>query len=327
MDVHYRLLETIIRVECNTTRWMDSLSSYLCMPLYRGTEGPHIRLSLMDAPERRLDDLIPLPCGISPYAEGAFLLGRLVPYAAFRSGNEQWKDFSGFGRSWCNFSTGEARAVRCEDSDIDPVNADILFGNNLLASLLMKAGFYSVHASCAEIEGKGILFTGDSGQGKSTAAFAMLTKGYPVIADDRVLVFLRGNYGGVGISDVIKMRKGWLKDSFAQGLPVKPYHSLDDEWLFKIGSSHKWAHRPLTAIHYLMVFEKTGEARTRLEKINPARVAGSLFPVTMNLDDPTQLKEKFDFLMGMLRDVPCYRVYFGIDMDDFVRSIEEVVRQ
>jgi len=57
-----------------------------------------------------------------------------------------------------------------------------------LAKLLENFGYYSLHASCAKINKKAVLFTGESGSGKSTSAFAIAASGGSIISDDRTFV-------------------------------------------------------------------------------------------------------------------------------------------
>ncbi|WP_027257309.1 MULTISPECIES: HPr kinase/phosphorylase [Leisingera] len=47
-----------------------------------------------------------------------------------------------------------------------------------------------LHASCVALEGRGLLITGTSGQGKSALALQLLAFGAQLVADDRVLLQL-----------------------------------------------------------------------------------------------------------------------------------------
>lgn len=51
-------------------------------------------------------------------------------------------------------------------------------------ALLQQMGFLTLHGSCAEIAGQGVIFTGESGVGKSTLAAAFYQSGYRMISDD-----------------------------------------------------------------------------------------------------------------------------------------------
>jgi hypothetical protein len=57
-----------------------------------------------------------------------------------------------------------------------------------LIELLKKYGFYYIHASCAEINGAGILFTGGPARGKTTACYSLIRAGANWISDDAVLL-------------------------------------------------------------------------------------------------------------------------------------------
>jgi len=81
---------------------------------------------------------------------------------------------------------------------IDPSTLKLkkLFSHTLLplslAELMKKFGFYYAHASCAEINGKGILFFGEGGSGKSTACYSLVRKGSKWVSDDAVLLKRNG---------------------------------------------------------------------------------------------------------------------------------------
>ena len=55
-----------------------------------------------------------------------------------------------------------------------------------MAAILLQRGYFVLHASAVSIDGKGALFLGTSGAGKSTTAAAFRTAGYAVLSDDVV---------------------------------------------------------------------------------------------------------------------------------------------
>lgn len=59
-----------------------------------------------------------------------------------------------------------------------------LIAGNLLALILRQRKRVVLHASAVEIDSAGIVFAGDSGQGKSTMAAAMNVRGHRIVADD-----------------------------------------------------------------------------------------------------------------------------------------------
>lgn len=61
--------------------------------------------------------------------------------------------------------------------------------------LLRKQDIYGIHANGVEIDGKGILFIGDTGCGKSTTMLSLIRQGYRYLSDDIILI--RKNSGNI----------------------------------------------------------------------------------------------------------------------------------
>ncbi len=68
-----------------------------------------------------------------------------------------------------------------------------LYGT-VFAYILQARGYLVLHGSAVLVENKAVIFSGDSGAGKSTTAAAMVARGYPLITDD--VVALRYNAAG-----------------------------------------------------------------------------------------------------------------------------------
>lgn len=67
------------------------------------------------------------------------------------------------------------------DNDL---NIRLFLLGSVFGALLQQRGYLVLHGSSIEINGKGVLFTGVSGIGKSTLAAAFQNKGYKVLTDD-----------------------------------------------------------------------------------------------------------------------------------------------
>jgi hypothetical protein len=72
--------------------------------------------------------------------------------------------------------------------DSDPGLLPILVTGTLTALLLSLAGEIVLHASAVEVAGAAVAFVGGSGQGKTTVAALCCTAGYPLVADDLLVV-------------------------------------------------------------------------------------------------------------------------------------------
>ncbi len=65
-----------------------------------------------------------------------------------------------------------------------------------LGALLHQRGFLTLHANAVKVGDGAVLFSGVSGAGKSTAAMAMLERGYDVLADDVTAINDAGDFAG-----------------------------------------------------------------------------------------------------------------------------------
>jgi len=74
----------------------------------------------------------------------------------------------------------------------DPEVRLFLLGS-VFCALLQQRGYLALHGSAVEVEGRGLLFTGKRGAGKSTLAAAFHDKGYRVLTDDVCAISLDGD--------------------------------------------------------------------------------------------------------------------------------------
>ena len=76
--------------------------------------------------------------------------------------------------------------------ETDRAKLRIALVGTVMAVLLQQRGALVLHASAVEMDGKAVLFLGNSGEGKSSMAAAMQAKGYVAIADDIAAVNWEG---------------------------------------------------------------------------------------------------------------------------------------
>jgi len=199
-----------------------------------------------------------------------------------------------------------------------------LFGSLFLYSLFLSAGIYSIHASCIQVDGAGLVFTGDSGSGKSSSAFALMERGFPVLSDERVLLGRCGSeYRAASLCDVVKVSEGAVERFFPLFREKPVFHKSDDDQYYRIRDCG-FRHLSETDVDALCVLQQTGKRESSWRKIPPARAVRHLFPVTINCDIPKLAKEKFFFLTDFLKIVPCYKIEFGTDMDGFTKVVREI---
>ena len=324
LEKHYSVLGAAFSLCSNCPDWMVSMDNFLSITENTRPVESGLKLHLIEAGADCVDDFICLPhqncCD-----ENVLLLNMPVPFTVYVEGPRRWNDYVGFGRSVIDYGSGWAKAVRCRGSGFEAGFSDIVLGYNLLVHLMIRTGFYVIHASCVELGGKGIVITGNSGKGKSTAAYSMARRGHPILADDRLLLVKQGGYRGIGVTDVVKIRPEAVNLFFPELHSQIPLYELCGEKYFKASSVDCLNYSGMTKVEFVFILERTGEPKSRLERIHPSRVVGDLFPVTINPYEHFNMAERFNFLMDFLHEVKCYRVYFGTDMDYFAGTIEELV--
>lgn len=320
----FDLLGTRIRMEFNSRAWRSSTACFLSLPTGDPELPSDVVLQLLEVEnEQQADQIIPLPAEDTLQTEYLLLLSREVPCRAYVDKPLRWVDLAGYARTRVNQPVGAGVVLRYKNCGIERFYDHLLFSFNLLNHLLAVANYYSVHAACVSVHDRGVLITGDSGSGKSTAAFALMRKGHPVLSDERVLLRGTRQITAAAVSDVVKVQRTAIRQFFPELQTGGGIFETDDECYFKIGQVAGWHHATAAPARCLLVLQKTGERRSRLEKIHPARTVEHLFPVTISLGNPVQVAEKFAFLAQFLETVECCRVYFGTDMDHFAETVAE----
>ncbi|NEO02804.1 MAG: hypothetical protein F6K50_48010 [Moorea sp. SIO3I7] len=79
---------------------------------------------------------------------------------------------------------GGCKIVVIPAPDVDELKLRLALVGTVMAILLQQRSPLVLHASAVEIDGKAVLFLGNSGEGKSTIAAALQAQGYAVVADD-----------------------------------------------------------------------------------------------------------------------------------------------
>ena len=88
-----------------------------------------------------------------------------------------WPDFAEY-----TVSRGEISVVAKESTNQELVRLPLI--GTVMAAALQLQGCLVLHGSVVELGGKGFVFVGDSGQGKSTTAVSLLSEGATLYSDD-----------------------------------------------------------------------------------------------------------------------------------------------
>ena len=195
-----------------------------------------------------------------------------------------------------------------------------------LGLLLENFGYYRMHSSCVDIEGRGILITGQSGSGKSTSAFALALNGGNIISDD--LTFIKrtgGHYVTHTITRLVKLHSITMKKFYPELSELDSLKNDEGEVYFdESGINKKNVEKSI--LDSIIILEKTGKRSSSISRVHPSQVISHLFPSSIQINNGKFTHNKFIFLTDMLNDINCYKVCFGTDMKDFYGNITGILK-
>lgn len=302
---------------------LKDMCSWYAMPPLEGSNAPELALEIAGVDIEEMERRIPLPGTQYKVRSGIMAVNQNFDFATYMDGHRQWTDYAGAGRIMIDFSKGSAVSLICSDA-MFPTYQKYLFADHPLDKLFTSKGIFSMHASCASVNGKGIAFTGNSGAGKSTATFALMQKGMPILTDEKLFIFKDAGYSAGSVSDIIKVRYDAISRFFAAPDSGHEYDVIAGEHYLKLGGSNTFTWQNQAPLKALCLLEQTGESKTEITAINPIKLVGGLFPVTITSVHPLYKAAKFEFIMEMVENIECRLVKFGTDMDDFTAKIQEL---
>ncbi|RBP88294.1 hypothetical protein DFO70_11564 [Cytobacillus firmus] len=112
-----------------------------------------------------------------------------------------------------------------EGSDLDHLRLYLL--GTCMGALLMQRKILPLHGSAVAINGKAYAIVGDSGAGKSTLASAFLRKGYQLLSDDVIPVYLSDHNIPI-VPPAYPQQKLWQESLDAFGMKTNSYRPIFD---------------------------------------------------------------------------------------------------
>jgi hypothetical protein len=130
--------------------------------------------------------------------------------------------------------------IKIYDGNKILINPSVDIDKNLLRDLILgtsfailrhQQGLLVLHASSVNIDGHSVVFLGDTGQGKSTTAFALNRRGYPLVSDDVLPLQVFENdsplvypaYPGLKLSSEVLLKNGYGKNKFKNSQESRKY--------------------------------------------------------------------------------------------------------
>jgi len=248
---------------------------------------------------------------LSPKTESAQTADKEYRYEpdgeGYRMSNE------GRDRLWYS---NNGNCVRWIDDERSPERiGDCLW--TALPRLLFLKGQYLLHGSAINHRGQAMLFVGDNGAGKSSAARAFATKTTSVCGDDKIAIGVDSSTGAV-VPNAEPFYKKWVMD--ARLILKSSMNSIAGPELYD-GSG---AELPVTSVFFLSPAQRESTTVCRFESMGATEAAGMLFRQFFFGNNAHALWQvPLHWSAHVANRARCGRLYVPNDLETFRSSAEK----
>lgn len=194
----------------------------------------------------------------------------------------------------------------------------------VLIFLLRRGGWHHIHAGTAlDLRGRGWLFAGDSGSGKSTTTALVGSRGWAVGTDDIAFLAPAGDRVEVhAFRSPIALRPGGHDLLARSGGVSLPDRGKVGYWPEELAGT--WVPRVEPEI---IVFTTVSGDRTRAELLSPGQALAELVRWSAwVIVEPALAQEHLELLTRLGRQSRAYRVFLGPDLFSHADLLSELIR-
>lgn len=196
----------------------------------------------------------------------------------------------------------------CPNADIKMAKQYLL--GSCLGMIMLQRNMIAIHGGTIVFDGKGIVFTGDRGAGKSTITSALRLKGYPFVADD---------VSSVEVGQPHFIHPGFPQQKLCQDAMHQLGYNLDDfktlmgdtqmKYLIPAHESFVYHKVPLHGIVELKVMDDIHEVQVELLKGQEKlmTIYGNIYRIEMKQFAGVN-PEYFKKCVEIAKEIPVYRI-------------------
>lgn len=248
------------------------------------------------------------------------------PVLYFDVSDRLFVEYAGALRVLGDLSKGVVQSVIGKREPGRVLAAHLLFTIPLL-EVMKRRDRFALHAACLAREGRGVLLAGGSGSGKSTLTVALVRAGWDFLSDD--MVFLHpedarqprawGFSDQIDVSDETAAMFPELRHLFGrEKVRGRAKHAVDVERAFGV--------TPVPQCHPVaLVFPAVSGARESVLEAMPRSVALRRLAPNVLLTDPPAAQAHFDTLAELARDLPCFSLSAGTDLDRAAECLQQAI--
>ncbi|MFR9295997.1 MAG: hypothetical protein ACLVLR_14075 [Turicibacter sanguinis] len=196
----------------------------------------------------------------------------------------------------------------CPNADIKMAKQYLL--GSCLGMIMLQRNMIAIHGGTIVFDGKGVIFTGDRGAGKSTITSALRLKGYPFVADD---------VSSVEVGQPHFIHPGFPQQKLCQDAMHQLGYNLDDfktlmgdtqmKYLIPAHESFVYDKVPLHGIVELKVMDDIHEIQVELLKGQEKlmTIYGNIYRIEMKRFAGVN-PEYFKKCVEIAKEIPVYRI-------------------
>ncbi|HJU65350.1 MAG TPA: hypothetical protein VJ596_06705 [Gemmatimonadaceae bacterium] len=187
----------------------------------------------------------------------------------------------------------------------------------ILPLALQDHGLQLIHAGLVSVDGRGVLFAGNNGAGKSTCSLLCLCAGLEFLSDDHVALQEMDDGGFVGHSIYASTR---LEPHHLPRFPLLAPHGIPSDHpsetksLVQLAEVFPAQMKRSVGIRALVLPRIVGGSGARLSTVSRAEALRTLAPSSLLMLPFMPARAGFDKLVRLVEAVPSYRLEMGLDM-------------
>jgi hypothetical protein len=216
--------------------------------------------------------------------------------------------------SWIGFDRRE-RSIATMIADTNRLTLYEL-GRPLHSPLLLwhrDLGLETVHAGLVALDGRGVLFVGEGGSGKSTASLSCMFAGFSYLSDDYVGLeaLPDGSFDGHSLYCSTHLEPSQLR-RFPELAPLAQPAKLarEDKWLVLLGDHCPERLSRVAPIEHIVMPVVTGASEPRMRVARKGEALLRLAPTSL-LMLPHARRDGLEILGRLVESVPCHWLELG----------------
>ena len=314
-ELHLRIADCPVRVRIAGARWAQIVRAAMGHLAIPGSPASALCIDVWDAEESGVPRVMPAQSEVS------------APPILMRTSEDGHQVGEEREHSLIWLNRPENRIIGCvESTRLLNLDERARPFHKLISAWLEKNGIQFVHSGLVEHGGKGVLFIGNGGAGKSTASIACLRSGMGYLGDDFLgLGMERGRFIGYGLYASCLLNVHHIK-RFPDLEPLghAPNHAYEDKFVLYLTSAFSRGLKQRATVDALVL---PRVVEREFSSFMPATKAAALKAIapTSVMYLPRPNRTAFERIAKLVENTPCFWLDLGRQIDSIPEAVKALV--